>query len=68
MPGSRAAVQAAQGPSLRAWAQQVTTGRDLQDNLGHADSKTTDGYYPSTIGERAAAMERAFELTEPPRS
>ena len=34
--------------------------RDLQDNLGHADSKTTEGYYPSTLGERAAAMERAF--------
>lgn len=34
--------------------------RDLQDNLGHADPKTTDGYYPSTIGERAEAMERAF--------
>lgn len=34
--------------------------RDLQDNFGHSDSKTTDGYYPSTLGERAAAMERAF--------
>ena len=34
--------------------------RDLQDNLGHADSKTTEGYYPSTLGKRAATMERAF--------
>lgn len=34
--------------------------RDLQDNFGHSDPKTTDGYYPSTLGERAAAMERAF--------
>ena len=34
--------------------------RDLQDNFGHADPKTTDGYYPSTVGERAEAMEKAF--------
>lgn len=39
--------------------------RDLQDNLGHADSKTTEGYYPSKLGERAAAMERAFGTVEP---
>lgn len=41
-------------------AERGVSRRDLQDNLGHADSETTDGYYPSTLGERAAAMERAF--------
>ena len=41
-------------------AERGVARRDLQDNLGHADPKTTDGYYPSTLSERAEAMERAF--------